>query len=200
MELCCLDSFPAHLSPLDGLMLKPHLDSVLQEETDPPTVLFTPQRCQASGRPGILLRVHPATEEEVARCGGRNSPEADTESGQRLRLFASRFFLRHHDLQRRGSTGSVRALEPVRLDRVVLGARSRQALRWAGAELFTGGLLELCGDGQWLLARQGDPLLLPRHPLLGEDPVQVSQNQQGFTSCIKLLMSGRFCSGSSFSG
>ncbi|XP_022616383.1 peroxisome biogenesis factor 6 isoform X1 [Seriola dumerili] len=172
VELCCVESFPSHLSPLDGLILRSQLDSVFQNDTDPPTVLFVPQRPQSSGGPGILLCVHPTTEEETAGCGGRNSPRADTESRSRVRLYTSRFFLRHHGLQRLGSSGTVRALEPVSLDRVVLGARSRQSLRLAGAEQFTGGLLELCRPGQWLLARQGDPLMLPRHPLLGEDPGQ----------------------------
>uniref|UniRef100_A0A3B4WU00 Peroxisomal ATPase PEX6 n=1 Tax=Seriola lalandi dorsalis TaxID=1841481 RepID=A0A3B4WU00_SERLL len=175
VELCCVESFPSHLSPLDGLILRSQLDSVFQNDTDPPTVLFVPQRPQSSRGPGILLCVHPTTEEETAGCGGRNSPRADTESRSRVRLYTSRFFLRHHGLQRLGSSGTVRALEPVSLDRVVLGARSRQSLRLAGAEQFTGGLLELCRPGQWLLARQGDPLMLPRHPLLGEDPGQVRQ-------------------------
>ncbi|XP_041789279.1 peroxisome assembly factor 2 isoform X1 [Chelmon rostratus] len=173
VELFCLESFPSHLSPLDVLILKSHLGSVFQNDTDPPTVLFTPQRPQGSGRPGSLLRVHTTTEEETACCGQGNSTKA--ESGTRIRLFTSRLFMRHHGLQRFGSLGTVRPLEPVSLDRVVLGARSRQSLRWAGAEQFTGGLLELCRQGQWLLARQGDPLLLPRHPLLGEDPAQVQQ-------------------------
>ncbi|XP_070778486.1 peroxisomal ATPase PEX6 [Enoplosus armatus] len=173
VELCCLESFPSHLSPLDVLILKSHLDSVFKNDTDPPTVLFTPQGPQRSGRPGILLRLHPTTEEETAGCGGGNSSRA--ECGSRVRLFTSRLFLRHHGLQRHGSTGTVRALEPVTLDRVVLGARTRQSLRWAGTEQFTCGLLELCRPGQWLLARHGDPLLLPRHPLLGADPGQVQQ-------------------------
>ncbi|KAM9363284.1 peroxisomal ATPase PEX6 isoform 2-T2 [Symphorus nematophorus] len=168
VELCCLESFPSHLSPLDVLMLTSHLDSVFQSHTDPPTVLFTPQRPHGSGRPGILLRVHPTTAEETAGCGGARS-------GGRLRLFTSRLFMRLHGLQRLGSTGTVRALEPLGLDRVVLGARSRQSFRWAGAEQFTRGLLELCRPGQWLLARRGEPLLLPRHPLLGEEPGQVQQ-------------------------
>lgn len=171
VELCCLESFPSHLSPLGVLILKSHLDSVFQNDTDPPTVLFTPQRPQGCGRPGILLRVHPTTEEETAGYGGGNSPRA--ESGSRVRLFTSRLFMRHHGFQRLGSAGTVRALEPVSLDRVVLGARSKQSLRWASAGRFTSGLLELCRTEQWLLARQGDPLLLPRHPLLGEDPGQV---------------------------
>lgn len=178
--MCCLESFPLHLSPLDVLILESHLDSVFQNDTDPPTVLFTPRRCQGSKKTGILLRLHSTTEEETAGCGGRNSPLTDTESGHRVRLFVSRFFLRHHGFQLHGSTGTVRALEPVRLDRVVLGAHSRQSLRWAGSEQFTGGLLELCRPGQWLLARQGDPMLLPRHPLLGEEPGQVRTRNRFF--------------------
>ncbi|KAK2817557.1 hypothetical protein Q5P01_025748 [Channa striata] len=171
VELCCLEAFPSHLSPLDVLIQRTHLDSVFHDDTDPPAVLFTPQRPQGSGEPGILLRVHPASDEETAGCGARPTGE----SGPRVRLFTSRFFLRHHDLQRHSSAGSVRPLRPVSLDRVVLGARSRQSLRWAGAEQFTAGLLELCRQDQWLLARQGDPLLLPREPLLGEEPGQVQQ-------------------------
>ncbi|XP_071359513.1 peroxisomal ATPase PEX6 [Trachinotus anak] len=175
VELCCLETFPSHLSPLDALILRSQLDPVFRNDTDPPTVLFVPQRPQSSGGPGILLCLHPTTEEETVGCGGRISPKADTESGSRVRLFTSRFFLRHHGLQRLGSSGTIRALEPVSLDRVVLGARSRQSLRWAGAEQFSGRLLELCRPGRWLLARQGDPLLLPRPPLPGEDPGQQQQ-------------------------
>ncbi|XP_059191395.1 peroxisomal ATPase PEX6 [Centropristis striata] len=170
VELFCLQSFPSHLSPLDGLMLRSHLDSVLQNDTDPPTLLFTPQRPQGSGGPGILLRVHPATEEEAAGCGG-------SESGSRIRLLTSRLFLRLHGLQRLGSTGTVRPLEPLPLHRVVLAARSRQSLRGAGAPHLTAALLELCSPGQWLLARQGDPLLLPRHP--GQDEGQYQGQDQG---------------------
>lgn len=171
VELSFLESFPPRLSPLDGLLLNSHLDSVFQNNTDPPTVLFTPQQPQVWERTGILLRVHPTTEEEIVSCGGAGL--ADGESVRRVRLFTSRYFLRHHRLQRLKCAGTIRPLEPVSLDRVVLGARSRQSLRWAGTEQFTGGLLELCRGVQWLLARQGDPLLLPHHPLLGEDLTQV---------------------------
>lgn len=166
IELCCLETFPPHLSPLDVLVSESHLDSLFQNDTDPPTALFTPQRPQGSGRPGILLRVHPTTEEETAGCG----------AGGRVRVFTSRLFMRHHGLQRLGRAGTIRALEPVGLDRVVLGARSKQTLRWASAGRFTAGLLELCRRGEWLLARQGDPLLLPWDPLLGEDPGQVTRS------------------------
>lgn len=177
-KLCCLDSFPAHLNPLDVLVLKSQLNLIFQNDSDPPTALFSPQRRQGFGTRDILVRVHSATEDETAGCGGRASPVSDAESGHRLRLFVSRFFLRHHDLQRHDGSGAVRVLEPVGLDRVVLGARSRQSLHWAGCERFSGGLLELCRQGQWLLARQGDPLLLPRHPLLGDDPGQVSDRNR----------------------
>ncbi|XP_039883138.1 peroxisome assembly factor 2 isoform X4 [Simochromis diagramma] len=170
VELSYLETFPSHLSPLDVLMLKPHLDRVFLNDTDPPTVLFTPQGPQSSGRTGILLRVHQTTEEETA--DGVTCPTANTESAPRVRLFASRLFLRHHGLQQFRGTGTVRAVEPVSLDRVVVGARSRQSLRLAGSEQFTDRLLELCRPGHWLLARQGDPLLLPRHTILGEDPGQ----------------------------
>ncbi|XP_030598773.1 peroxisome assembly factor 2 [Archocentrus centrarchus] len=170
VELSCLETFPSHLSPLDVLMFKSHLDSVFLKHTDPPIVLFTPKRPQGFGRSGIFLRVHQTTEEDTADC-----PRVDPESARRVRLFTSRFFLRHHGLQRFRSTGTVRAAEPVSLHRVILGACSRQSLRLTGAERFTGRLLELCRSGHWLLARQGDPLLLPRHPTLGEDPGQVQQ-------------------------
>ncbi|KAJ4944474.1 hypothetical protein JOQ06_013017 [Pogonophryne albipinna] len=167
VELCCLETFPSHLSPLDVLIFQSHLDSIFQNDSDPPTVLFTPQPPQGSCKPGILLRLHPTTEEETA---GSPRPEFKT----RVRLFTSRLFLQHHGLQRAGSTGTIRAMEPVSLNRVVLGARSRQTLLWAGGERFTEGLLELCSPGQCLLARQGDPLLLP--PIhLGEDPGQVME-------------------------
>ncbi|KAM6940568.1 peroxisomal ATPase PEX6 [Xenentodon cancila] len=172
VELSCLESFPAHLSPLDVLVLNCHLDSFFQHETDPPTVLFIPQQPHVSEKTGLLLRVHPTTKDEVASCGGRR-PAAGSET--RVRLFVSRCFLQHHRFPRFGTAGTARPLEPISLHRVVLGARSRQTLRWAATEQFTSGLRELCRPGQWLLARQGAPLQLPHHPLLGEDPTQVHQ-------------------------
>ncbi|XP_058496719.1 peroxisomal ATPase PEX6 isoform X3 [Solea solea] len=176
--VCCLDSFPAHLSPLDALISNSHLNSVFHADTEPPTVLFTPQRPHGSDRTGILLRLHPTAEEETAGSSDTNFAGVDAESHRCVRLFVSRFFLRHHGLQRPGCTGTARALVPVSLDRVVLGARSRQSLRWAGGEQFTGRLLELCSPGQWLLARQGDPLFIPRSQLKGgREPDQQQQQQ-----------------------
>ncbi|XP_060922419.1 peroxisomal ATPase PEX6 [Limanda limanda] len=174
VQVCCVDSLPPHLSPLDALMFESDLDALFHSDTQPPTVLFSPQRPQGSGGSGILLRVHPLPETRDP-AGDRHVPGAESRSGG-VRLLVSRFFLRHHGLQRLGCTGTVRALEPpVCLDRVVLGARSRESLRRAGAEHFTARLLELCRPGQWLLARQGDPLLLPGAPeprTPGEEPGQ----------------------------
>lgn len=169
VELCCLDSFPSHICPYDALMLNCHLDSLLQNDTDPPTLLFTPHRAHGSRRRDILLRVHPSTEEETAGSRGGFTPQTEP----RVRLFTSSLFLEHHGLQRHGSTGTVRPMEPVTLERVVLGSRSKQSHRWAGTERFSTGLLELCRPGQWLLARLREPLVLPGHPGLGEDPEQV---------------------------
>lgn len=183
VKLCCLEEFPSHLSPLEALLLPTHLESVFQNATDPPTVLFMAQQPQLRGRTGILLRVHATTEEEVSGCGGASLPAGSGEPV--LRLFTSRFFLRHHRLK---GTGFIRPMEPVSLDRVVLGARSKQSLCWAGAKQFSAGLTELCQRGEWLLSRQGDPLLLPQHPLLGEDPVQVSSFIQQMPVFSKLTL------------
>lgn len=172
IQLSCLENFPAHISPLDVLALAPYLESVFQHGTNQPTVLFTPNQPQICDRTDILLQVHPTSMEEISSAGGRSCLTADSESG-RVRFFISQYFLKHYRFQRCSCAGTVRPLEPVSLDRVVLGARSRQSLRWAGGEQFTGGLLELCRLGQEPLARQGDPLFLSHHPLFGDDTGQV---------------------------
>ncbi|XP_043971403.1 peroxisome assembly factor 2 [Gambusia affinis] len=174
IQLSCLENFPAHISPLDVLALAPYLESVFQHGTNQPTVLFTPNQPQICDRTDILLQVHPTSMEEISSAGGRSCLTADSESG-RVRFFISQYFLKHYRFQRCSCAGTVRPLEPVSLDRVVLGARSRQSLRWAGGEQFTGGLLELCRLGQEPLARQGDPLFLSHHPLFGDDTGQVQQ-------------------------
>ncbi|XP_029931991.1 peroxisome assembly factor 2 [Myripristis murdjan] len=176
VELCCLESFPSHLNLLDVLLLKPHWNALFSDKTDAPTAVFTPHRARLPGKArklGILLCVYPSTE-ELTGSGGGGGPDSDSDKNH-IRLFTSRFFLRHYGLQRLGG-GALRPLPPVSLDRVTLGARSRQSFRWAGSDRFSSGLLALSCPGQCVLAREGDPLLLPRHPLLGEDPAQVQQN------------------------
>lgn len=158
-ELCCLECFPAHLGPLDVLLAASRFPSLFQDDNDPPTVLFRPQRPQGSALPALLLRVHPTAEEgSAARSRGR------------VRLYTSRLFMRFHRLGGLDTTGTVRAAKPVQLERVVLGARSRPSLRGAAGHLI-GRLHHLCPRSQPLLARRGEPLLLPLAP--GEEPEQV---------------------------
>lgn len=189
-ELCSLEPFPSLLSPADVILHTSHLDSVFGQGSDPPTVIFTPQRPRSTGPPAIVVRVQPSAEGEV------------NESGSELRLFASPRFMQRHGLGTRAA-GTVRPVEPLPLDRVVLGAPSYRSLRWAAAERFPAGLLELCGPGRWLLARQGEPLLLP-----AEEPGQVSQGRDvppdehvptvvpltscvyKFSCCLKALLFG----------
>ncbi|XP_034045150.1 peroxisome assembly factor 2 isoform X2 [Thalassophryne amazonica] len=152
-ELCCLDAFPAHVSLLDALIRNSDLGLVFRKQH----LLFTPH---GSGSASVVLRVHPTTEEY-----------SRTEPTTRVRIYTSRFFWRLRDLPR---LGTVRPVDPVSLDRVVVGARSKASLRWTGTEQFSAGLQELCRQEPSPLVRQGDPLLLPRTPeLLGPEPLQV---------------------------
>lgn len=160
-ELCCLERFPPHLGPLDVLLSASRFPSLFPDDNDPPTVFFRPQRPHGSAIPTILLRVHPTTAAEDGTTA---------KSRSRVCLYTSRLFMRFHRLGVLGTTGTVRAAEPVKLARVVLGARSRQSLRWATAGPFISLLHDLCRRRQPLLARQGEPLLLP---LPAEEPEQV---------------------------
>lgn len=170
-ELCCLDRFPAHLGPLDVLLSASRFPSFFPDDTVPPTVVFCPQEPHGSVIPTILLRVHPTSEDGTA-----------AKSRSRVCLYTSRLFMRFHRLGGLGTTGTVRAAEPVQLARVVLGARSRQSLRWATAGHFTSRLYDLCRRRQPLLARQGEPLLLP---LPGEEPGQVGAAGQAWGSTMR---------------
>ncbi|XP_029706469.1 peroxisome assembly factor 2 isoform X3 [Takifugu rubripes] len=161
-ELCCTDSFPPHLSPLDVLLSTSWFHLLFQNNNDSQTVLFSLQRPYGSTIQTILLRVHPTNEEGTT-----------AKSQSRIRLHTSRLFMRYHGLYGLDCTGTVRATEPVKLDRVVLGARSRQSHRWATAGQFTCRLHELCRRQQLLLARRGEPLLLTLNPLPGEESEQV---------------------------
>ncbi|CAN9510674.1 unnamed protein product [Ophioblennius macclurei] len=146
VELCLLENFPSTMNQMDVLMLKCHWNLIFKTPDEPPTLLFTPS---GSGRAAVLLRVHPLAAEEAAGCGAD-----EPGSAARVRLFASRLLARHHGAS---SKGTVRALQPVDLQRVVVGSRG-------GAEQPVSGLLQFCGPGRWLLGRQGEPLLLGGDP------------------------------------
>ncbi|KAE8299952.1 hypothetical protein D5F01_LYC00076 [Larimichthys crocea] len=165
VELWRADRFPAHLSPLDVFVFRSQLDSVFRSDADPPTVLFTPQRPpHGPGRPGILLRVHPAPEEQTADWAG-------AESRSRVRIFTSRFFMRHT-----GCSGSAA--------RALSGLCSRST--WTGwcwepaaGRASAGPEPSRSPAGCWSsVARDSgcwpgkETRCLPRHPLQGEDPGQ----------------------------
>ncbi|KAM4603837.1 peroxisomal ATPase PEX6 [Polymixia lowei] len=170
VELTCLETFPTHLNPLHVLVSRSHLDLLhvlvsrstfryVYDNIDTASaLLFTPKRLQHRRRSGILLCAHIMPEEDL-------NPE---DLNKTIKVFTSRFFLRHHSLNH--SAGTIRLITPSVLTTVVIGAQTRQTFRWATSEKFSSGLLVLASSqDQNLLARQGDLLPLPYHPLLGDE-------------------------------
>ncbi|CAB1344770.1 unnamed protein product [Coregonus sp. 'balchen'] len=168
VELSCLDTFPTHLNPLHVLVFKSQFRYAFPSCNEPTsTLLFTSRIRQTLGKTGVLLCAH-STDEETPGCAadGNNTT---------LKLYTSKLFLKHYGLQD-DIRGAVRSLSPFALRKVVIGARTRQSFKWASSDTFSNGLLILAScQGQLLLARQGDSLSLPYHPLLGDDISQVQQ-------------------------
>ncbi|XP_077574973.1 peroxisomal ATPase PEX6 [Stigmatopora nigra] len=149
VELFALETFPSHMCPLDVLISKRQLLHLFHDESEPPTVLFTPQpplpRASA-----VLLRVQALDDDGAASL--EESAE-DPPATSRLRLFVSGFFLRLRCLPVGGAIGTARPVKPVDLDEVVLGVRGQ-----ADVDGFATQLLDLCRAGYLLLARRGEPL------------------------------------------
>ncbi|XP_028313489.1 peroxisome assembly factor 2 isoform X2 [Gouania willdenowi] len=143
VRLVCLSSFPPHLHPMEVLVCPSQWTVVFHRDSDPPTVLLSLRPPQ-----GLLVRVHTGTEPQVS----------DSSSGAPVQLFISRLFLQQLGVEDH-STATVRAVEPVKLHRVVLGTGSRWSLQRAVEDTFSRRLMELCSPGHWLLAREGEPLL-----------------------------------------
>uniref|UniRef100_A0A673Z4B7 Peroxisomal ATPase PEX6 n=1 Tax=Salmo trutta TaxID=8032 RepID=A0A673Z4B7_SALTR len=165
VELSCLDTFPTHLNPLHVLVIKSQFRYAFPSCIEPTsTLLFTSRKLQTLGKTAVLLCAH--STEETSGCGadGNNTT---------LKLYTSKIFLKHYGLQD-DIRGVVRSLSPFSIRKVVIGARTRQSFKWANSDKFSNGLLILAScQGQPLLARQGDSLSLPYHPLLGDDISQV---------------------------
>ncbi|KAJ3614908.1 hypothetical protein NHX12_018477 [Muraenolepis orangiensis] len=159
--LSCLDPFPTHINLLDVLVDKVYFEDAFHTDSVV-VVLFT--AAQPDRRSSILLCAHPSPNPNPY-------PEARSPPVQ---LLVSRLFLQHHDLQNRAA-GSVRLVSPSSLSEVVVGARSNSAFKWASSAQFSSGLQGLAADGRPLLAREGAELLLPFHPLFGEDQDRVQQ-------------------------
>ncbi|XP_067115756.1 peroxisomal ATPase PEX6 isoform X1 [Osmerus mordax] len=170
VELSCLETFPAHLNPLHVLVFESQFRYAFPNCTEPSTtIFFSSQKLQSLGKSGILLCAHATTDEETPGCG------ADV-NNKTLQLYTSKLFFKHHGLQL-NTRGAIRLLSPLALSKVVIGARTRQCFKWATSEKFSNGLLVLAScQGQRLLAREGDSLLVPYHPLLGDDISQVQQH------------------------
>ncbi|XP_030627422.1 peroxisome assembly factor 2 [Chanos chanos] len=169
VKLCCLEPFPIYLHPLNVLVQKLQFTHVFPSCTESSYVIvFSSRDLQSPSKRGILLSAQLMSEEETPVF-------APSVIHSTLRVYVSRLFLRHYGLEH-GTQGMVRFISPLPLNKVVIGARTRQSFKWAISEKFSNGLLVLAScQRQTLLARQGDILLLPYHPLLGEDAAQVNQ-------------------------
>ncbi|XP_056442610.1 peroxisomal ATPase PEX6 isoform X1 [Gadus chalcogrammus] len=166
--LSCLDTFPTHMNPFDVLINKSQFQYAFPEYTDvhsgSVTVLFTVGQQKNRSKSRLLLCAHPTVDDSPGP-EDRNKP---------IILLVSRLFLRHHDLQHK-SAGAVRLFPTSFLSKVVIGAKSKHSFKWASSANFSTGLQVLASDGQTLLAREGDKLLLPYHPLFGDNWAQVQQ-------------------------
>ena len=166
--LSCLDTFPTHMNPFDVLINKSQFQYAFPEYTDvhsgSVTVLFTVGQLKNRSKSRLLLCAHPTVDDSPGP-EDRNKP---------IILLVSRLFLRHHDLQHK-SAGAVRLFPTSFLSKVVIGAKSKHSFKWASSANFSTGLQVLASDGQTLLAREGDKLLLPYHPLFGDNWAQVQQ-------------------------
>ncbi|XP_078391394.1 peroxisomal ATPase PEX6-like [Cetorhinus maximus] len=119
--------------------------------------------------------------------GNRGPGPREPGAGVPLRIYTSRLFPKHYGLWvedevEEESPGLGGALACLRvslvqsvptLTKVVLGARSKASLCWAGSQSFANGLLILTCQRQQILLRQGDAPTVPYHPLFGEDSGEV---------------------------
>lgn len=145
VELCCLQPFPADINPLDALLSRDQLEAVFGTDTEPQAVLFTPDRAYSCRSLGLLLTVH-GTELEQ-RLGGVDSV---------VQLWVSPLLL---SLCRDLKTGTVQVLDPVALDRVVLGVRGRSRPSSAPDQSLSGLQQQLCGPLLHSLVQTGLPLI-----------------------------------------
>ncbi|XP_064412702.1 peroxisomal ATPase PEX6 isoform X2 [Latimeria chalumnae] len=156
-ELCCLERFPADFHPLHALLWEPGFQRLFGGRAPRSSAVLALHRDR---QPPLYLS---------AACPQQPPPEPGPPAGDGpLRIYLSGFCHKHYGLQPAPRL-RVSAARPAALSRVVLGAKSRQGLRWAGSESFAAGLLLLARRGQPVLARQGDLLAVPPPPG-GEEP------------------------------
>ncbi|KAG2467460.1 PEX6 factor, partial [Polypterus senegalus] len=166
-ELQVLEPFPSQHHPLNVLLLQSQARQILACSGDTTCVVLSARSRQAADRRALFLCAHLSSEEDLP------DSQVQLHGDTLLKVYTSRLFYRHYGFQSRERV-EVRLVQPLALSKVVLGARSRQCLKWASSEKFANGLLILAScQKQSLLARQGDVLAVPYHPLFGEDVAQV---------------------------
>ncbi|MGH0160970.1 UNVERIFIED_CONTAM: hypothetical protein FKN15_057770 [Acipenser sinensis] len=167
-ELFTLDTFPSQYHPLHVLLTKSQFTQVFPKRNDDTCILLSARRRQDPTGAELFLCAHVTTEEDVSE--GETQVKSDTF----FNLYTSKLFCRHYGFQSREKV-KLRVVKPIALSKIVIGARSRQSFKWASSEKFSNGLLILAScQKENLLARQGDVLAIPYHPLFGEDVAQVN--------------------------
>lgn len=165
MKLVCLEQFPPDLHPLQAVVRKLELTQLFSDctATSCALLLSCPEKRQAA----VLVCAH-VTAEELPDCTRLNNTSI-------LAVYVSKTFLTHYSFQAENS-GIARILQLLPLDKIVIGARTKQSFRWASSEEFSSFLLVLAScPGQTVLVRRGDTLILPHHPLLGDKAPLVRQ-------------------------
>uniref|UniRef100_A0A8B9H808 Peroxisomal ATPase PEX6 n=1 Tax=Astyanax mexicanus TaxID=7994 RepID=A0A8B9H808_ASTMX len=167
MKLFCVEPFPAHFHPLHVFISSSRFSRVFPGCSDLTCALLSLRDSQRPRKPGVSV---------CAQLTATGEPDCgDWGDNNTLCVFVSRTFLLHYELQA-DLRGTARLLQPPPLNRVVIGARTKQSFKWASSEKFSSVLLVLTScHKQTLFARQGDALVLPYHPLLGDDSTQMQQ-------------------------
>lgn len=170
VKLVRLDQFPPDLHPLQAVVRKFQLSQMFSDCTESScALLLSCQETQAFTKTAVLVCAH-ITAEELPACTVHSNNNTST-----LAVYVSKTFLNHYNFQEEES-GTARILHLLPLDKIVIGARTKQSFRWASSEEFSSFLLVLAScPGQTLLVRRGDTLVLPHHPLLGDHAPLVRQ-------------------------
>lgn len=166
MKLVCLDQFPLDLHPLQAVVRKLQLIQLFSDCAETSCALLL--SCQETETKSAVLVCAHVTAEELPDCTVNSNAST-------LAVYVSKTFLSHYSFQEEKS-GSARILQLLPLDKLVIGARTKQSFKWASSDEFSSFLLVLAScPGQTLLVRRGDTLILPHHPLLGDKGALVRQ-------------------------
>ncbi|XP_066504256.1 peroxisomal ATPase PEX6 [Hoplias malabaricus] len=169
VRLVCLENFPVHFHPLLAAVSPVRFGRSFPGSEGLPCALALSLRGRVPSRTALLFSVDAAAEEELRRGDAEHNSDA-------LDVYVSRGFLLHHEIQE-NTRGTARVVQPLPLNRVVIGARTKPSFKWASSEKFSSVLLVLAScHKQTLLVRQGDALVLPYHPLFAEDADQIQQH------------------------